>query len=422
MEFIRLLSIKKEQNRIEYDFTVSEGLSGFFSGKPFVIDYPENIEAVPDGIAAVPFVGSVIPLIWVSGAVLELPELDKAFHDCLPQLKKGYEAMYPETTFPGTIEVGRVVPCDRKSTGGCAAYFSGGLDSVQTLIRHLEEKPELISIWGSDVNFDNEAGWALVSAPIREYADKYGLGSITIRSGFRAFDLEWEIDKIYEAQLRSNWWYGMKHGVALLSHAAPYAYLKGLSTVYIASSNSPDEVEIRCASDPTLDNHIRFADCCVIHDGFEFGRQAKVRNIVDYVRRTGDTVKLHVCWQSQSGSNCCECEKCYRTMIGLMVEGEDPIPYGFENGAETLGKIRQVLIGGHQIKENVAMEWLTIHQSLVRNKELLQTKPYWRYIKWMEKADFAHPENLKLSAAYRLRVWLSQFPALQAIYNLRKLF
>jgi len=364
----------------------------------------------------------VLPVIWIADAQLEVPELDEAFWNCLPELKKGYEAMYPETVFAGELQIGMIAACDRKSAGKSAAFFSGGLDSVQTLIRHVEEKPALISIWGSDVAFDNEAGWELVSRPIREYAEKYQLEAVTIRSGFRAFDLEWELDKVYQKQLRSNWWYGVKHGLALLSHAAPYAYLKGISTVYIASSNSEDELEIRCASDPTLDNYVRFADCRVIHDGFEFGRQAKVHNIVEYVRRTGNALPLHVCWESQEGSNCCECEKCYRTMVGLMAEGEDPVGYGFENSVETLGKMRRVLIGEKKLKENVAIEWLNIHRTVVANQEMLQAKPYWKYISWVAESDFENWQSLTLPLSVRLRGWLSQFRLLQKIYNLRKLF
>ena len=212
----------------------------------------------------------------------------------------------------------------------------------------------------------------------------------------------------------------MKHGIALLSHAAPYVYLKGISTVYIASANAADELEIRCASDPTLDNHVRFADCRVIHDGFEFGRQAKVHNIVDYVRRTGNAVPLHVCWESQEGSNCCQCEKCYRTMTGLMAEGEDPVAYGFANSADTLGKMRRVLIGEKRIKENVAIEWLNIHRTVAANRELLQTKPYWKYISWVAESDFENWQDLKLPVSVRLRGWLSQFRILQKLYNLLK--
>lgn len=418
MEWIKLLAIAKKQNRIEYDFQVSQGLSRFFSGKPFWIEYPMEVEAVPDGIAAVPFVSSVLPLIWIGDAVLEVAQLDKAFYECIPELKKGYEAMYPETDFRGRISVGKIVDCPIGASAKCAAFFSGGLDSVQTLLRHLEEKPDLISIWGSDVAVDNAEGWKPVEDAISGYTRKYGLTGATIRSGFRSFDLEWELDKVYLEKLKSNWWYGVKHGIALLGHAAPYVYLKGISTVYIASSNSPEEVDVRCASDPTLDNLVRFANCRVIHDGYEFGRQAKVHNIVEYVRRTGDQVSLHVCWESQEGRNCCECEKCYRTMVGLMAEGEDPGPYGFEDGGETLGKMRQVLIGGREIKENVALEWTNIRRVVEKNQEMLRKKPYWKYIRWVKKADFAHYETLKLSVPYRIKVWLSQFTVLQKIYRL----
>lgn len=422
MEYIRLQAIEKKQNRIEYTFQVSQGLSRFFSGKPFWIEYPVDVESVPDGIAAVPFAACVLPLIWVSDATLEVPELDKAFYGCIPELKKGYEAMYPETSFAGRLEVGKRIECQTPASKKCAAFFSGGLDSVLTLLRHLEEKPDLISIWGSDVTVDNEEGWKPVDEAISAYTRKYDLNGVTIRSAFRDFDLEWELDKVYMEQLKANWWYGMKHGLALLGHAAPYAYLKGISTVYIASSNSPEEVDVRCASDPTLDNLVRFAGCRVIHDGYEFGRQAKVHQVVEYVRKTGDPVTLHVCWESQEGHNCCECEKCYRTMVGLMAEGEDPGSYGFEEGTETLGKMRQVLIGGRKIKENVSLEWINIRRTVEENREMLKEKPYWKYIRWVEKADFAHYETLKLSAPYRLRVWLSQFPLLQKLYNLRKLF
>ena len=126
MEWIKLLAIAKKQNRIEYDFQVSQGLSRFFSGKPFWIEYPMEVEAVPDGIAAVPFVSSVLPLIWIGDAVLEVAQLDKAFYECIPELKKGYEAMYPETDFRGRISVGKIVDCPIGASAKCAAFFSGG--------------------------------------------------------------------------------------------------------------------------------------------------------------------------------------------------------------------------------------------------------------------------------------------------------
>lgn len=420
MDSIKLQGIEKKGGRLEYRFSVSEGLRRFFSGQPFYVEYPMDVSSVPDAVAAVPFVCSVLPLVWVAGAVLEVEELDAAFSKCLPELKKGYRNMFPETPFDGELRVNQTVVCDIPASGGCAVFFSGGLDSVHTLIRHLEEKPALISIWGSDVSCDNQEGWQKINGAISEYAQRFDLEQATIRSSFRAFDLEWEMDKVYQKQLKANWWYGVKHGIALLGHASVYAYTKGLSTVYIASSNCPEEKGDRCASDPTLDNLVRYANCRVIHDGYEYSRQDKVRNLVEYVHETGNPVPLHVCWESQSGSNCCMCEKCYRTMMGLMAEGENPADYGFLNAADTLGMMQQIVIGEKKIGANVQLEWTGIRRRVLENREMLREKPYWKYIKWIEKADVSHPETLKLSYGYRLRKWLARSRVLQKIYGLRR--
>jgi hypothetical protein len=172
MDEIVLNSIQKNENVIAYDFSVSDGLKEFFSGKPFVIEYPECIESVPDAVAAVPFVCNVLPIIWLTNNRLVLKELDRAFFDCIENVKEGYKAMFPESTFAGELCVERIEMCDQIAEGGSAAFFSGGLDAVHTLLNHLDEKPALISIWGSDIQYGNKEGWQKVHSGIEEYARK----------------------------------------------------------------------------------------------------------------------------------------------------------------------------------------------------------------------------------------------------------
>lgn len=123
---------------------------------------------MPDAIAVIPFVCNVLPIIWVTNTKLILKELDKAFFQCIPEVKKGYETMFPETKFDGEILVERVVSCDMEQTPNRAMFYSGGVDFAQTLISHLDEKPDLILIWGSDVKFDNKQGWDIVHTAIEE--------------------------------------------------------------------------------------------------------------------------------------------------------------------------------------------------------------------------------------------------------------
>lgn len=417
MEEIVLQKINKVSNTISYGFSVSEGLSSYFSGKPFVIEYPENIETVPDAIAAIPFVSNVLPIVWLTDSVLRLNELDKAFYDCIPNVRGGFEQMFPESTFAGQILADNIVECNIPASGRSAAFFSGGLDAVHTLIRHLDEKPALVSIWGSDIRFENANGWEVVHKGISEYAVKYNLPDIVIRSSFRVFDEEGLLTNTFGAQLRDGWWHGVKHGVGLLGHAAPYAYLHGLSTVYIASSHCPEDGHVRCSSNPLTDNHVRYANAKVVHDGFERSRQNKVKDVVDYVNRTGDQLSLHVCWESQTGSNCCRCEKCYRTLVGLIAECADPVMFGFEASQTTLSNIRERILGNPIYFETITSYWTHIQKRIIDNQKILRKGSTWKYIKWIVKIDFWHPETLKRPMTIRER--LSQYRFYQKLHELK---
>lgn len=417
MEEIVLQKINKNGNTISYNFFVSDGLAKFFSGRPFVIEYPENIEIVPDAVAAIPFVCNVLPIIWLTDSVLRLKTLDRAFYDCIPNVRDGFEEMFPESVFAGQILVDSLVECDIPASGGSAAFFSGGLDAVHTLVRHLDEKPALISIWGSDIRFDNAVGWVVVHNGIAEYSEKYDLSDVVIRSSFRSFDNEGLLHKTFCEQLKDGWWHGVKHGIGLLGHAAPYAYLHGLSTVYIASSNCLADGHVRCSSNPLTDNHVRYVNARVVHDGFECSRQDKVHDVVNYTKRTGDQVSLHVCWESQSGSNCCRCEKCYRTMVGLIAEGADPVDYGFEHTRSTIQNLQRYLVDRCRNDVVLQKHWTHIQKSVIQHRSELRKHADWKYVKWLLKADLWHPETLRAPISFRER--LSQYRFYQKLHELK---
>lgn len=417
MEEIILRKVVKNENRISYEFAVTDGLKNYFSEKTYLIEYPESIETVPDAIAAIPFVCNVLPIVWLTNSALRLKELDKAFYECIPNVRNGFETMFPESSFDGKIDVEKVIVCEIPGNGSCAAFFSGGLDAVNTLVNHLEEKPALISIWGSDIRFDNADGWDVVHRGIAEYAEKYNLPDVMIRSAFREFDDERLLDRRFRQQLQDSWWHGVKHGIGLLGHAAPYAYLHGISTVYIASSNCPADGPVRCSSNPLTDNHVRFAAAKVVHDGFEYSRQDKVRNVADYVNQTGDQLLLHVCWESQSGSNCCRCEKCYRTMVGLIAEGADPVDYGFADTRMAMKNFRKHLVNRHRNDVLLQKHWTHIQKRIIENRRNLKKHPDWKAVRWMLKADFWHPETLK--APMSVRGKLSQYKFYQFLHRVK---
>lgn len=430
MEKIILNAIHVRGVSVEYVFEVSEGLKRYFSGKKFVIEYKEDIEKVPKAILSVPFVGSVLPIIWLTGAELYIEELDGEFYRSIPNIKQGYATMYPESTFTGKINVSKVVECERNAIPGKSAmFYSGGVDSTFTLCNHLQENPELITVWGSDVKYSNEEGWNVVFRQLQNTAKSFNFSLLCIRSSFRDFDDEDALHKRFSKQLKSGWWYGVKHGLALLTHVAPLAYLHQYQKMYIASSNWPEIMPDRCASDPSIDNNISYANCTVYHDGFPNDRQKKMRGIIDFSNNSGQSITLHVCWEAQGGENCCKCEKCYRTMANILAEGENPKRFNFPlfSEKETGIQMRNYLYNKARDKEKVSDNWPFIARRVLENIEQLRTLPYWDSFKWICKADFQNPYSFGVPLTYRLknakgiRGKLSEFKIYRMLHTIKSI-
>ncbi len=327
---IKLNGIKKEKNRIIYNYETNGDMSNYlFNDKPFYVEYDENIEKVPDSILIVPFICNVLPIVWITDATLIVDKIDKNFYESIDKFKKGYIDMYPQIKFKGKIKYNKLEENHSKQKDKIsAAFFSGGVDAVSTLVSHINENIFTITIWGADIKVDNEKGWNVVKQFICK--NSLGVENQFVKSSFREFLDESKLTKLVEKYANDDWWHGFQHGIGLIGHAAPLAYLYNIDNLYIASSYTiKDKGKVTCASDPTIDNYVKFSDCHVIHDGYEYGRQEKIANICTYRKKIDKDIKLRVCWISDSGENCNHCEKCIRTILGIVAEGDNPVSYGF---------------------------------------------------------------------------------------------
>lgn len=326
-------NISKKNNRIDINWEISGNVKEAFRlERPLFFEYSEFIEDVPDSIAVIPFVCNVLPIVWLYNATLTIEEIDAAFYNCLSMIKKGYQDMYPDATLTGCIEAKKLT-CNSFDfeQSRAAVFFSGGVDSYGTLLSHLDEKPDLITLIGADIALDDVVGNRNLQSLAAETAAKFNLNHVIIKSSFRACLIERVLNKKVSTY-KTDYWPGFQHGIAICAQAFPYAYRNKISTVYIASSYASDTPQgtYVCASDPTIDNHLCYASGRVIHDGYyNFTRQTKVKYIHEFSVREKTPLELRVCWQSRGGKNCSHCEKCYRTMLALLLEGADPNDYGF---------------------------------------------------------------------------------------------
>ena len=126
------------------------------------------------------------------------------------------------------------------------------------------------------------------------------------------------------------WWRNLQQGMGLVGLGIPALVHWGSPSILLASSHTQDFKEA-WGSEPEIEGRVRCAGLSAIHDGYEATRQTKVAYIADVCRREGiPCPKLAVCSRPYVRElNCNTCEKCLRTMIGIIVAGGDVEALGF---------------------------------------------------------------------------------------------
>lgn len=356
-----------EQKTIFCKFEVTGPWKEIFKRNSMEIKYSVDVSDVPVSIAIVPVLANILPIAWIYNAKIIVPTCDADFYNCMSEVKHGYETMYPNLKFDGCIEVAEIEN-NVKESQGAICFFSGGVDAFDTLIRHVNEEPILLTLFGADISLDDVVGQNRVEEHVKEVSKTFNVKTISAKSAFRSFITESVLDKKV-AQSGDGWWHGFQHGLGILGHAAPISWKFGKSTVYIASSfTAADKGKVTCASDPTIDNHVRFCSAHIVHDGYEFQRQDKVANLVMFSHNTGIPVNLRVCWESKGGSNCCKCEKCFRTIFAIYAEGADPREFGFNfDDINTVGRNFRYRFSFLGSDERLLQRYVPIQKSMRKN-------------------------------------------------------
>lgn len=314
----------------------------------FRCEYNQDVGGVPEGIAVIPFLANVMPMAWLYDADVFVDEVDLAFYQSMADVRGAYARMYPKLKFGGNLIARR--PTEnfiRQPKAPPLVLYSGGVDALFSLLGNRALRPTLLTIWGSDVFFDDAVGWNKVSGLNGKVAADFGASYDTIRSSFRFFQHYPTLDRLVKPLVGDNWWHGFQHGIGLLGLTAPLAWARKTGTVFISSSySSKDRQFTCCASHPSIDTALRFFDGACQHYDFTVTRQEKVAYICEESSRRRQDIPLRVCWTSTVGDNCCVCDKCMRTIFAIHAEGADPRRFGFELRDETIDGIVASIAAG----------------------------------------------------------------------------
>lgn len=376
-------------NRITLNvqFSYSDNLAKYVKSNCFMADYAISDAKVPDSIAFIPIVANLLPLVWLMDIQLYVPTLDEEFYNCIINVKKGYQQMYPNIQFKGNI-ISKREP-NKIKLDKSLVFFSGGVDAFASLVAHIDEKPYLFSICGADVSLDDTSSWENVYAAIMKVASNLDLDSMICRSNLRTFISEDNLTEfIHALGINDSWWHAFQHSVGMIGLVAPLAYKYGIKYIYFGSTNTAlDKGKFTIASDPSIDEEVKFFGVNIIHDQYEYSRQEKLRHIIKYSKQIKYQPYLRVCWHDANGKNCGKCEKCLRTIYGIIAEHADPVDYGFYLSQKEfyVNSLRSFL--RPPTDEATIVFWKDIQKRFMREK----ASNYPIYARWIFYVDFTKP-------------------------------
>jgi hypothetical protein len=194
------------------------------------------------------------------------------------------------------------------SRSRAAQFFSGGVDSFFTALRHSEpDDPSyagsLVFAWGFDIPLANAQAFYALKPLLQKVADGLGRTLVVVASNLR------------ERQFGALPWDKLGHGVAM--GCVGLHFEQAFERLLIPSTDGYRETG-PWGSHVLTDHHMSTSLLRFIHDGPSYSRFDKLRLVAESPVALST---LRVCYKSSTVSNCGKCEKCLRTMIGLDILG-----------------------------------------------------------------------------------------------------
>ena len=375
---------------VNYHFTVSAELEKFFTAKTLVVEYDRDVEGLPESILAIPFVSCLLAASWILDCNLWVREIDKTFYDSVPRIREAYREIYDQFPLKGrfvpAILTRNEMDMTKQTSSKAVLLFSGGADCQATFIRNMAKSPMLCNIQGWYKSLEDEDYAADADKrDISRFASEYSVPTCFVRSNF-ARVISDEFDKRYAKKLGDTMWHGFLHSMAFIGISIPIAYQAGINEILIASSLTIG-LNFFCASNLTTDSEFCFAgNGYTTHDGFELNRQGKMAVIVKHQQSTGKPYFMRVC--SFNDHNCCECEKCFRTILGIVAEGGNIKDFGFNIEGSLKDHWIDVLhrrAGLMSFKSEKFIHWPHIKKRMLENYDNIDDK---EFVDWFLNFDF----------------------------------
>ena len=310
------INISVRSNSVRLTGTVEREQTGERVDVYFDYRLPDStfVDATADALAA----ALLLPCMR-AGEVLEIiPPISPQLCFSLPRIRDIFHTWWPQFSRIQILTTPGVVASD-PVRNHAATFFSGGVDSFYSLLKHRSGEGTLpislthvIFMRGVETRLETTKGVEESESWVQKVAAMASVQCIFGESNIRT--------SLQGPQPNLHWlhWELHYHGSALA--ALGLALSRGLAYVCIPSAFSYNHL-VAHGSTALADEMYSTERLRLVHDGSEVTRAAKVARILEWDR---DLVLTHlrVCIRNFGGAfNCGKCYKCVRTAIPLRVLG-----------------------------------------------------------------------------------------------------
>jgi len=286
-----------------------------------------------------PWLLTMLPVAAKTGEAIDLSlPVDPFFLENIRGLVGTWKHWYPELH---TFDIR--VPTERSPAAASrvAQFFSGGVDSWFTLLRHCESTPtfeqvgdvhDLITVWGFDIAIERPEEFTQLSDSAAAIAERYGKKHIVIATNLRErMDGAW----------KSAWgpdWGPLSHGAAL---AAVGLLLEPRDSRILIASTHRFWEPFPYGSHPLTDTLFSTSATQFAHDHALYSRTDKTERIAqsDFAMS-----KLKVCYAEGAFKNCSRCVKCHRMLLSFDILGILDKATSFDLDVYRRNRHRKVLV------------------------------------------------------------------------------
>ena len=346
-------------------------------------DSSVDLEKCGESILAIPVVSLLAPIAWAAGADIRINELDATYLESMVKIKDIFKDIFPRFSCAGGIHAEKAVVNDFGGSG-ILLPFSGGVDSLASYLKYRDRKPDLVLVSGVQVPLFERDYWCGMRADVDRIAGM---------DGVKAFHIEGDLFRDLNFELLSRdflveWVEDVAGSLCLLGLCAPITSSGEIGTVLIASSHTAAYTKPSAAR-PVVDNEIAWAGVRVIHDSYEMRRQEKLRYICQHEGKMAYLSNLRACQESVVRENCGRCEKCFRTIVGLTVEGVNPGDCNFKVAEGTYRHIKDCFLKGKiAMGDSRRFEWEGIQKMLPAQMDTGMVGAR-EFLEWLREFDFS---------------------------------